>query len=185
MPLTPRTPGAALGRRMKLLISVILAIANASALACTCTFLPLGNEQANAATEIFVFRLVSAVADTEDSGALSGGQVTGTIRIVDVLRGNPQFTRMRYSTTFCCGSRIDVGQYYVAFTSASGTEFSGDTGSLLNFGEQYVSTAPEAERLRAVESGDQTLEQAFGEFPNDRMFTLPRPPPPCPNGPNR
>ena len=170
-----------LGSKMKTLVAAVFLLASCCVSACQCGFSLLGNDEAKSATEIFVFRLVSATADANDSDPISGGKVSATIQIVDVLRGNPHFNRMRYSTSLCCGSRIDVGQYFVAFTSDSGMEFSANTGNLMNFGEQYASSAPNAQRLRAVESGRQTLEEAFGKFPNERMFTVPRPPDPCPH----
>ena len=112
-----------LGSTMKILVGLFLILANSAAHACSCSYSTLGNEQVDESSEIFVFRLDSAVADTEDAGAISGGQVTGDIRIVDVLRGKPRIEKMRYSTSHCCGARIDVGQYYVAFVSDGGIEF--------------------------------------------------------------
>ena len=167
---------------MKILVGVFLIFVNSAAYACTCSYSILGNKQVDESSEIFVFRLDSAVADTADADPISGGQVTGNISIVDVLRGKPRIEKMRYSTLHCCGARIDLGQYYVAFVSDGGIEFSGNTGNLLNLGEQYTPGAPTAQRLSAVVQGKESLEQAFGKFPNERMFTLSRPPSPCPNG---
>ena len=139
----------------------------------------LGNDQVDRASEIFVFRLVSAVADVADSDPISTRQVTGKIQIVDVFRGKPRIEIIRYSTSFCCGLRVDVGQFYAAFISEVGIEFSANTGNLLNLGELYEAGAPTARRLEEVTHGRRTFEQAFGKFPNDKMSTLPAPPPIC------
>jgi hypothetical protein len=169
------------GNAMKLLACVLLVLARSPAIACSCSYSTLGDKQAVEASEIFVFRLVSAVADPESSDPFAGREVTAKINIVDVIRGKPRFETLHYSTSFCCGSKMDLGHYYVAFTSGSGGEFSGNTGNLLNLGEVYASGYDTSKKLRAIESGERTLEQEFGQFPNDKMHMLPAPPDPCPD----
>jgi hypothetical protein len=149
--------------------------------ACFCSFSTLGDERAVEASEIFAFRLVSVVADPEGKDLFVGREITTQISIVDVIRGKPHVESMRYSTEFCCGSKMDLVHYYVAFTSGGAGESSGNTGNLLKLGEIYAPGYDTSEKLRAVESGERTLEQEFGEFSNEKMRTLPRPPDPCPD----
>ncbi len=159
-----------------------------NAAACSCAFAPLNNGTVRNANDIFVFQLISAKIEPETSNPLVAREVVGEIRIVDVLRGERRVRSMRYSSSFCCGTRMYVGQYYVAFISSKEVEFSGNTGNLLNLGDltlnqTYRVSSELRGRLLSVASGQKSLEQEFGEFPNEKMFTLPRPPDPCPNEP--
>lgn len=175
---------------MKNLAISLLYFLSLKVAACSCPFTPLNNDEVRDAKQIFVFQLLSAKMDVESSDPLTAREVIGQIRIVDTFRGKPRVERIHYSTSICCGSRLDVGQFYVAFISTNEPEFLGNIGNLLNLGElsinqTYNSRAPIRQRLVAIASGQRTLEQEFGEIPNEKMFTLPRPPNPCPGSEQR
>ena len=178
------------GPQMKHLVISLLYFLSFNVAACSCTFELLDNDVVRDAQQIFVFQLLSAKVDPQSTPVLVAREVVGEIHIVDTLRGDPRAKRIRYSTSICCGSRLDVGQFYVAFLSTNASEFLGNTGNILNLGEltinqTYDARAPIRQRLVAVASGRRTLEQEFGKFPNEKMFTLPRPPDPCPRSGSR
>ena len=170
---------------MRIFLVSLLSFLSFNAAACSCDFAPLNNATVRNANDIFVFQLISAKIEPETSNPLVAREVVGEMRIVDVLRGEPRVRSMRYTSSFCCGTRMYVGQYYVAFISSKEIEFSGNTGNLLNLGDltlnqTYTASGLLRERLLSVVSGQKSLEQEFGKFPNENMFTLPRPPDPCP-----
>ena len=55
------------------------------------------------------------------SGEKQSSRVEATIRIVSSLKGDPSFTSLVYSTSWCGGNRVDVGNYFIAATSQTGS----------------------------------------------------------------
>jgi hypothetical protein len=106
--------------------------------------------------------------------------ISARIRIVDNLRGISKVATMRYSAHLCCGTRLDLGKYYAAFDADATDDFFGSPGNLMEIGEMYGRESSQAIKLRSVVAGKETLEHAFGEFPSERLMTIPRPPDPCP-----
>ncbi len=123
------------GQLMRIFLVSFFCLLSLNAAACSCAFAPLNNGTVRNANDIFVFQLISATIEPETSNPLVTRKVVGEIRIVDVLRGEPRVRSMRYTSSFCCGTRMYVGQYYVAFISSKELEFSGNTGNLLNLGD--------------------------------------------------
>lgn len=155
---------------------------SAAAQACECARMPLDDQAAKAATEVFVFRLMSAAVDDSNPDAVQN--LVGRIEVVETLRGKPAPRALRYSIFRCCGIRLEVGEYYAGFTTDVGAEFFGDVDNLLPLGESYESGRRRGLRLHDVVAGRVSVDTAFPD-PMLRIEQLPRPPPPpCAAGGN-
>ena len=159
---------------MKLALLVIALLFPLASLACQCNYDPLGQATVDRAQQVFAFQLVSARYDP------ASGDVIGDIRVVESLRGMHQGRQIRYSTSICCGTRLDVGQFYVGFEDVPADEFVASPGNVLDVGEGYSPQSPTIQSLRDVLSRAKTWSQALGESANERVLTLPPPPGPCP-----
>ncbi|NZA26228.1 hypothetical protein H0E84_07495 [Luteimonas sp. SJ-92] len=167
---------------MKKLIMLAVALAfSQPAQACQCAFPPLDTQSVREAKNVFVFRLLDARLQTEGSALPLTATVLGNIEIVDTIRGTADAKRIRYSVHQCCGTRLDVGKYYLALSSDSGPEIHGHSGNLIEAGEMYYPGSGTRERIETVLSGEEGLENAFSAYALDRTQQIPRPPPPnCP-----
>lgn len=162
-----------------LVATVILALASTAVFGCECSYSPLGDHAVVGASNIFVFQLMSA--EVESDVAPEAQALIARVKVVEHIRGvEYSHELMRYSTLWCCGSRLDVGHFYAAFLTEPATPFVGHPGNLLHLGEYYSSESSEALNLKAVVVGQRRLEEAYGEFPGERQHQLPRPPKPCP-----
>jgi hypothetical protein len=152
------------------------------ALACSCSFTAVDENTVREAEQVFVFKLVSArsVDDARVEQPWRDALVVAEIEVVEVLRGGPLHRRMHFSTAQCCGSRLDVGKYYAAFLPADEAEFFGHMGNLIEIGPG-LGVKGRVDDLKSVLAGKRTLAQEFGEYPSDRITTVPRPPAPCPD----
>jgi len=142
--------------------------------ACTCTGLPLSTETVQQAKHIFMFQLVSAKARTEQNKELS---IVGAVKTFDRLRGNGKLpTEVRFSTSKCCGTRLDVGGYFVAFLPNVGKTFTADNNNVIEIGKEY----PISESLELIQNileGSKTLEENFSREYLDRIEQFPIQPP--------
>ena len=167
---------------------VVLQLAAFAASACSCAFATLGTETARAADTVFVFQLMSARFLNREEGEgmiLEGAE--GTIRVVESLRGDgSRFDRISYNTLHCCGSRLDVGHYYLAFVSGPGPSFGAGENSIVRVGEQYRASSPGDEnallfRVHDLLEGRSSFEEALPDTMFERVGLIPPPPPPpCP-----
>jgi hypothetical protein len=142
--------------------------------ACVCNDQPLDSTTAQRATQIFVFQLVSAEFEP------STGEVVGKIRVIESLKGDPHPQEIRYATSLCCGIRLDVGQFYIGFENTDAHTLAANSGNILDLGESYSPMSPTLRSLKDVLAKKKEWSRAFGEFPNERILALPRPPAPCP-----
>ena len=145
--------------------------------ACTCT--PgLDTETLATAKNVFIFRLIRAEAKAARSEGQHRADIIGEIAIVDQLRGHRQFKQVAFSTAACCGARLDVGSYFLAAQSGTGSRFFVNGNDVIEVGNEHPLPEDRA-RLRAVLEGKQTLENAFPRDARERteQFTVP---PPCP-----
>ncbi len=172
-------------------ISVMaLLCASSLAVACSCPIGPLDRDAGGDAKHVFVFRLLDARLESDD-GALSNipGSVHGRIRVVESLRGDGrQFDSIDFYTSQCCGSRLDVGHYYIAFVDADGESFRADSSSVaeLYFGySEPTSSAPsdiwKVAGLRRRQDGSVVMDEAVRNRAFSRISQVPTPPPPCPD----
>lgn len=166
---------------MKSLIILIVAIIfSTAANACQCAFLPINTQSVREAKNVFIFRLLSAELQNINTADPLSGLVIGKIQVVETLRGSTNAKAIRYSTLyFCCGSRLDVGKYYAAFTSEVGMQLSANFGNLIEIGDMYV---PKKDAFRAkiesVLTGNVKLAGAFSEHKLNRTAQIPFPPAP-------
>ncbi|HET7842565.1 MAG TPA: hypothetical protein VFL14_00320, partial [Xanthomonadales bacterium] len=123
---------------------VALQLAAFAASACSCMHGDIDTESARAADTVFVFQLLSAKYVREDFGdhAYSEG-AEGSIRVVTSVRGDGErFDRITYLPSRCCGSRLDVGHYYIAFVSDPGPSFHAGADSVIAIGERFLDPKP-------------------------------------------
>ena len=144
--------------------------------ACSCAFPPLSTQEARAAKSVFVFRLMDARVEPIKSGS-SGHLVTGTIKVMARIRGATKAKEIRFSTFYCCGSRLEVGKYYVAFLTSDAPRFDGNAGNLLPLWQEFGQS--EANDLEAVLRGKKQLEESFA-YGLQEINQVRPPPPPCP-----
>ena len=164
------------------LITTLIALAfSLPANACECAFPPLDTQSVREAKHVFIFRLLSAELQPKGSDQPLSTMVVGKIQVIDVLRGTTKATNIRFSTHQCCGTRLDVGKYYAAFTSEIGPELLGNSGNLIEVGAMYYPKSGAGAKIVAVLSGKKSLESVFSEYALDRTQQVPRPPAPfCP-----
>ncbi len=147
------------------------------AIACSCSFAPLGTQEAQSARNIFVFQLTDAHVEHSAPNGY-GTWVVGTIKVLDQVRGTTKARQVRYSTYMCCGSRLEVGKYYIAFLASDASRFDGNAGNLLPLWGGF--DQKEAASLNAVLHGTKDLEDVF-PFGLKEIQQVRPPPPPCPS----
>lgn len=161
------------------LLLLLAAASGGTALGCSCRNAPLDDAGVRAAGQVFVFRLLSAAAEAQQGDVVTISSITGTIQIVDQLRGEAQVPSISYWTSICCGIRMDVGSYYAAFASGVTGTLEADAGNLLALGDRYTPNGSDHARLADLLAGKQSLDQLFAPAGRDRLLQMPPPPPPC------
>jgi hypothetical protein len=155
-------------RTLVLLVGLLL---GGAAEACQCSYIPLDTKRAQAARNVFVFQLIDAHVDHDASDS-----VAGTIKVLAHVRGRTKAKQIRYSTYWCCGSRLEVGKYYIGFLSSNATRFDANAGNVLPLWQEFG--REEADRLEAVLRGKSRLEVAFA-YGVEEISSMRLPPPPC------
>ncbi|MDM5178557.1 hypothetical protein PO883_15265 [Massilia sp. DJPM01] len=138
-----------------------------TAQACTCGFAPLNTEATRHAKNVFIFRLSQAKVNLISGNKRSGAEIIGRIKIIDRLRGVKKLPeQIRFSTDSCCGTRLDVGSYFVAFISDAGSQFVAHKGNVMEVGREYaLSRTKTREKILSVLDGKEKLEDFFpGSF---------------------
>lgn len=116
------------------------------------------------------------VADPADHMAVAN------IAVVDRIRGNSKIRRIRYSTSMCCGIRIEAGGYYVLFTEKASDSIDAHGGNLLAVGEDYDPAGMLRTDLLDVLAGRRAIDAGIAEYSVSRLPKIPPPPPPpCPD----
>ena len=159
----------------RILVLLVGLLLGGTAEACQCSFIPLGTKEAQAARNVFVFRLIDARIDQDTTGNPSNS-VAGTIKVLAHVRGRTRAQQVRYSTSWCCGSRPEVGKYYIAFLSSDAPRFDGNASNVLPLWQEFG--RDEADRLEAVLRGKSRLEEVFA-YGVDEIHQMRLPPPPC------
>jgi hypothetical protein len=173
--------------RLKHLVAILaIAVAPSAALGCECSYAPIGDSTVRASKSIFVFQLLAAEVQYGEEVAPASQAIAAKVRVIEHLSGqDDRPAAMSYNTLRCCGTRLDVGHFYAAFLSEPGDPFFGHPGNLLHLGEFYEPESSRSSRLKSVVSGELTLEDAYGRFPDERQNQFPPPPPPCPRESSR
>ena len=162
-----------MGRILALVVGLLLASA---ADACSCDFAPLGTKEARAARNVFVFRLMDARVEPATAGA-SSNWVVGTVKVEARVRGSTKAQQIRFSTFYCCGSRLEVGKHYIAFLSSDTPRFDGNASNVLPLWEDF--DREQADALEAVLRGKTKLEDVFA-YGLEEINQVRPPPAPCP-----
>jgi len=161
-----------------LLLLLIAAYCNIAE-ACTCGFLYLDTAAVRSAQQIFVFRLVSAQIKEGMRDGVRRDEVIAHIKIVSQLRGESKHVNeLSFSTQRCCGTRMDVGGYFVAFLPATGERFEANNGNVVEI-DPFDLENKQA-KISAVLAGKMRFEDVFSRGDTDRTEQEPVPPPPCP-----
>lgn len=106
---------------------LFLWLASTSATACSCVHDRLDVEFAQKSDTAVLFQVVSARLIDDSSK-----DVVADVEIIGVIRGSAdKLKSIRYSTYWCCGTQIDVGNYYIAFGSIKGEQIQVGVGNLL------------------------------------------------------
>lgn len=150
--------------------------------ACECDFPPLDTAAARNAREIFVFRLLSAEVRDDKDYDRGGNRIVGRIKVITRLRGTArQIREVHFSTSDCCGTRLDVGDYFVAFLPSMNGKFTTNSGNVLSVGREYP-LAQTHDKLSAILAGKTRLEDVFSRAYRDRIEQWPVLPPCVPAG---
>jgi len=148
-----------------------------AAYACTCAEKSIDTGAIVKAKSVFVFRLVQAQIKAGHSNAYNT-TIFGKIKIVDQIRGVRRFKEVEFSTAACCGSRLDVGGYFVAAVSEMGPRFFANSGNVMEVGKEYPLSETRG-KIQAVIKGKENFEAVFSRGFRDRTEQFPVLPP-CP-----
>lgn len=95
------------------IVPALFTIFSSAVQACTCSVSPPTTNSLRSANEVFIFRLLDAkLAAKKPHGA--NQEIVGNIKIVERLRGTSgRLSQIRFFTGKCCGTRLDVGAYFL------------------------------------------------------------------------
>lgn len=163
---------------MRTLLFLLLCFISAPIAACECAHGVLDTQAVRAAKDVFVFKVVAAAVVPSETHP---NRAVAKIEIVDRLRGTASVRTVMYSTSWCCGIRIEVGGVYMAFASAVGPKLEVHQGNLLAMGAFGYSREDRMRRdVLAVLAGKRVLDDALVEDSDARLPQIPPPPAPCP-----
>jgi len=161
---------------MKVILALLVGLLfTGAASACECAFAPLTPIEARTASIVFAFRLLDARIE-QSTGAEGSDSVVGNIQIVARFRGSPAAEQVRYSVSPCCGSRLEVGKYYIAFLPKDSHLFDGNSSNLRGLFEPF--SQHHAELLERLLNGTDEHDSSFYTTFLD-ISQFPAPPPPC------
>jgi hypothetical protein len=148
--------------------------------ACTCGYLSLDTTAVRSAQQVFVFRLISARIDEGASIGMAHSKIIGRIEIIAEIRGSSDHvSELSFSTQRCCGTRLDVGGYFVAFLPQTGISFEANNGNVVEIGPAFDLPYTQA-KINAVLAGKRRFEDVFSREDTDRTEQEPVVAPPCP-----
>jgi hypothetical protein len=162
---------------VKSLLLLLFALSFHMVQACTCKYLPLETASVRNAKQIFIFRLVDARVSNAKADVTADNETIGHIAVISQVRGaSKQVTELSFSTDRCCGARLDVGGYFVAFLPRTGRRFAANNGNIMQIGPMFTHPDTEA-KIRAVLSGGKKFEDVFSRAETDRTEQEPVLPP--------
>lgn len=157
-----------------LLIAMYCNMANA----CTCGYFSLDTAAVRNAQQVFIFRLVSAEIEERTRTAIGYNEIIGRVEIVSQLRGvSNHVSELSFSTRRCCGTRLDVGGYFVAFLPTTGNRFEANNGNVVEIVPFDLQDTQA--KINAVLAGKRRFEDVFSRDATDRTEQEPLIPP-CP-----
>ena len=129
---------------MKILAVIIVMLCAGSPVgACSFDKPPEFTDVVKSARHIFVLQIVSA--NLSGRRLFDRPVIEAHIRVMETLKGGPvEFTRVDFNNSPCGGVRLDVSQYYVAFTSQTGTTLKlvPADNSLIPLANHYIPELP-------------------------------------------
>ncbi len=166
--------------RIVAMLSVAISLfAVADVFACDCSGTNLTPSAAQSASNVFLFKLMSA--EVEDGNGTEGG-VVGNVQVLKTYIGKgSQYKRIRSHIRQCCGTRLIVGFSYLAFTSEQGTAFTGNSGSILDINITSYNMSQESvdEMVERILNEDAAHEARYWGESWRRLQIVPVPNPPC------
>jgi hypothetical protein len=158
--------------------------------ACSCDSEEISDQQFKNAKNIFLFRIRSIHVIEGKNVPIENGIAVGAIRVVENYKGTAHYSSFQYSTSYCCGSKFQVGEYYLAILDKDGKLLSASPENTIGMGrslEQEKGLMGPNQIRRRILSAVDGLELFSKAFPVEHRMTTssvppppPPPPPPCP-----
>ena len=163
---------------MRALTFVLLFLVSGFASACECMNYSLDRDIVQEAKDVVVFRVIGTGVSPDPADHMA----VANIAVVDRIRGKSKIKRIRYSTSWCCGLRIDAGGYYVLFADKASDSIQVHAGNLLAVGDDYDPAGMVRTGLLDVLAGRRAIDVGITEYSESRLPKIPPPPPPpCPD----
>lgn len=159
---------------MRFLLSVLLLLMSGFASACQCMDYTLSRDVVQDAKDVVVFRVIGTGVSPDPADYMA----VAHIAVVDRIRGKSKIKRIRYSTYWCCGLRIEAGVYYVLFADKASDTIEAHAGNLLAAGDEYDPAGMLRTDLLDVLAGRRAIDAGITEYSENRLPKMP-PPPPC------
>lgn len=103
--------------------------------------------------------------------------VRGKITVLSTIRGaRRQVDEIRFATSPCCGSRLDVGSVYALVTSNPQPVMVVNSGNLIELGKDFTREKI-LKDLDAVTSETKDVDEVFPRWVRDRLDQQPVQPP--------
>ena len=176
---------------MKVIAALIaIVLLSSRGYACSCMQDSFNEESAKAADRILIFRLLEAKieSDPPQSGYVRNPNLNGNVRVVESIRGNGWgVTKIRFQNSSCCGIRLDVGHYFIVFTSQEGDALDLTEDLVVDIDDKYFEGTPEnysekgiVGKVNLMLRGEVGLEDVLPRRLRKHISTAPPPPPPPP-----
>lgn len=163
---------------MRALTFVLLFLVSGFASACECMNYSLHKEIVQQAKDVVVFRLIGTGVSPDPADHMA----VAIIQVVDRIRGKSKIRRIRYSTSMCCGIRVEAGGYYVLFAEKASDSMQVHGGNLLAVGDDYDPAGMLRTDLLDVLAGRRAIDAGITEYSESQLPRIPPPPPPpCPD----
>ncbi len=163
---------------MRALTFVLLFLVSGFASACECMDYTLSRQVAQDAKDVVVFRVIGTGVSPDPTDHMA----VAIIQVVDRIRGKSKIKRILYSTSWCCGLRIEAGGYFVLFSDKASDSIQVHAGNLLAVGDQYDPAGMVRTGLLDVLAGRRAIDTGITEYSESRLLKIPpQPPPPCPD----
>ena len=172
----------ALGGMRKIVASLALTLAAMPAIACECMNSEPTETSVARASSIFVFQAVATSVEVSAEGAMHPWLGKVSFRVVDhILGSSPSVGSASFSFSECCGSRFEVGHYYLAFLDSEDAQPRFTPANAMYYLHSYHEQSESAVRSSiALVLEGQPFREAFSRFDLYRAVTEPEPPPlPC------
>jgi hypothetical protein len=163
---------------MRALTFVLLFLVSGFASACQCMHYSLDRDIVQEAKDVVVFRVIGTGVSPDPADHMA----VANIAVVDRIRGKSKIKRILYSTSWCCGLRIDAGGYYILFVDKASDSVHAHAGNLLAVGDDYDPAGMVRTGLLDVLAGRRAIDVGITEYSESRLPKIPPPPPPpCPD----